>query len=93
MKNLQRNDFYLDQQTLMNMEANLLLQTVNYVSHNPVDSQKNVDGIMSASTEKMDTESKNEFTNFFKHSLNVSRPNDMNAFQFFVCTLNGSLLD
>lgn len=45
MKNLQRNDFYLDQQTLMNMEANLLMQTVNYVSHNPVDNQKIVDEI------------------------------------------------
>lgn len=80
MKNLQRNDFYLDQQTLMNMEANLLLQTVNYVSHNPVDNQKIVDGIMSASTEKMDTESKNEFTNFLKQSVNESRPNNMNSF-------------
>ncbi len=45
MKNLQRNDFYLDQQTLMNMEANLLMQTVNYVSHNPVDNQKIVEEI------------------------------------------------
>lgn len=80
MKNLQRNDFYLDQQTLMNMEANLLLQTVNYVSHNPVDSQKIVDGIISSFTEKMDTESKNEFTNFLKQSVNASGPNNMNAF-------------
>lgn len=80
MKNLQRNDFYLDQQTLMNMEANLLLQTVNYVSHNPVDSQKIADGIISSFTEKMDTESKNEFTNFLKQSVNASGPNNMNAF-------------
>ena len=80
MKNLQRNDFYLDQQTLMNMEANLLLQTVNYVSHNPVDSQKILDGIISSFTEKMDTESKNEFTNFLKQSVNASGPNNMNAF-------------
>ncbi len=28
----------------------------------------------------MDTESKNEFTNFLKQSVNASRPNDMNVF-------------
>ncbi len=80
MKNLQRNDFYLDQQTLMNMEANLLLQTVNYISHNPVDNDKVVDGIMSACPVEMKPEQKNAIINFLKQSVNANRVNDMNAF-------------
>lgn len=80
MKNLQKNSFYLDQQNLMNIEANLLLQTVNYVSHNPVDGEKIVDGIMSTSTERMNTEVKNELTKFLKQAVNANKPNDMNVF-------------
>jgi hypothetical protein len=80
MKNLQRNDFYLDQQTLINMEANLLLQTVNYISHNPVDNDKVVDGIMSACPAEMNTEQKNAITNFLRLSGNANKENDMNAF-------------
>lgn len=80
MKNLQRNDFYLDQQTLINMEANLLLQTVNYISHNPVDINKAVDGIMLACPVEMNAEQKNAIENLLKQSGNANKENDMNAF-------------
>lgn len=42
--------------------------------------KKIVDGIMSTSTERMNTEVKNELTKFLKQAVSANKPNDMNVF-------------
>lgn len=80
MKSLQKNDLFLTQQTIMQMEANLLLQTLNSVNHPPVDNSKAIDGIMSTCPETITTEQKSAIENMLQQVSNASGVTDSNLF-------------
>lgn len=80
MKNLQKNDFFVNQQTLTNVEANLILQTISAVSHSPVDSQKMVDGIMEVCPADMSLEQREAIGGMLKRIYSTNGTPDFNAF-------------
>ncbi len=80
MKSLQKNDFFLNQQTIMQMEANLLLQTLNSVKRPPVDNGKIIDGLMATCPGNITTEQKSAMENMLKQVSNASAITDSNLF-------------
>lgn len=80
MKNLEKNDLYLGQRTLMSMEANVMLQTINNINNNPVKSNEIIEGFMSTCPSDMTPEQKTAMENFLKQLINFNSDTDMNAF-------------
>ncbi len=80
MKSLQKKGFFLNQQTIMQMEENLILQTVNSTNHLPVDNSKIVDGLMSTCPPNTTTEQKNAIENMLKQVNDARGVTDSNLF-------------
>lgn len=66
MKNLQKNFFFYTQQTIMQMEANTILQSLNLCSQNPVNTNEVVEGLVSTIPDGMNDEQKKAVQNMFK---------------------------
>ena len=80
MKSLQKNGFFLNQQTIMQMEANLLLNTLNSVNHLSVDNNKVIDGLMATYPGNITAEQKGAMENMLKQVSNASAVTDANLF-------------
>lgn len=80
MKNLEKNDFYLGQQALMNMEATLVINTINNISKSPAKSNEIIEGFMETIPSNVNPEYKNAIKDFLIHSSNVNSYTDMNLF-------------
>lgn len=66
MKNLQKNFFFYTQQTLMQMEGNVVLQALNSCSQNPADVNEAVKGLVATIPEGMNDEQKQAVENMLK---------------------------
>lgn len=67
MKNLQKNFFFYTQQTLMQMEGNAVLQSLNLSRQNPVDVNEAVKGLVATIPDGMNYEQKQSVENMLKH--------------------------
>lgn len=66
MKNLQKNDFILTQQTLMQMESNAFLQSLSIVEQNPVNTMQLIEVIGNTVPDNMPPEQKDALENMMK---------------------------
>lgn len=80
MKNLQKNDFYLGQQMLMNMEATLIIQTINIISQYPQKNDEMINSIMSLCPPEITSEQKATIENILKQLKGSNGINDINMF-------------
>lgn len=80
MKNLQKNDFYLGQQTLMNLEATLIIQTINIISQYPKKDDKMINDIMSICPPEITSEQKATIENVLKQFKDGNSVNDIGMF-------------
>lgn len=67
MKNLQKNFSFYTQQTLMQMEGNAVLQSLNLSRQNPVDVNEAVKGLVATIPDGMNCEQKQSVENMLKH--------------------------
>lgn len=99
MKNLQKNFFFYTQQTLMQVEGNLLLQNINLNAQNPIDFNKVVDGLTATIPAGMSDEEKNAVINMLKNLKYLNQNNDQfwNIYnkekQNLIATINHGALD
>ena len=99
MKNLQKNFFFHTQQTLMQVEGNLLLQNINLNAQNPIDFNKVVDGLTATIPAGMSDEEKNAVINMLKNLKYLNQNNDQfwNIYnkekQNLIATINHGALD
>ena len=80
MKNLQKNFFFYTQQTLMLMEGNAVLQSLNLCSQNPVDVNEAVKGLVATIPDGMNGEQKRSVENMLKHFSTTNQNRNYDQF-------------
>ena len=80
MKNLQKNFFFYTQQTLMQMEGNAVLQSLNLCSQNPVDVNEAVKGLVATIPDGMNGEQKRSVENMLKHFSTTNQNRNYDQF-------------
>ena len=80
MKNLQKNDFFVNQNILAQMEANLILQTNTAVMHSCDNRDKAVEEMINTVPENFSKEQKEAIENMKKQFCNLNNISDFNLF-------------
>ena len=101
MKNLQKNFFFLSQQTIMQMEANVILQYLDLYNKNPVDIDNVVKGLTSLIPDVMSNEQKQSVENMLKRFGVLNQNKDFDQFlniynkekQNIIMAINRNALD
>lgn len=101
MKNLQKNFFFLSQQTIMQMEANVILQSLDLYNKNPVDIDNVVKALTSLIPDVMKNEQKQSVENMLKQFGVLNQNKDFDQFlniynkekQNIIMAINRNALD
>lgn len=80
MKNLQKNFFFYTQQTLMQMEGNAVLQSLNLCSQNPADVSEAVKGLVATIPDGMNGEQKQAVENMLKNFSTANQNRNYDQF-------------
>ena len=101
MINLQKHFFFLSQQIIMQMEANLILQSLNLYNKNPVDINNVVEGLTAGIPNFMNNEQKHSIENLLKLFGILNQNRDFDQFlniynkekQNIIMAINRNALD
>lgn len=74
MKNLQKNFFFYTQQTIMQMEATAIIQTLNLCSQNPLNINEAVNGLIATIPDGMNGEQRQAVENMLRQ-INMANQN------------------